>query len=367
MRYFSSLKYLSSPVLTAGKVNRTDDVTISRKKQVYAISEPLRRYLREYQRESELPLSYADLKAYSDSVPLMDKDGKDTLWQVALYPQHMIDTIYNGLRHIYAQLKSSGNTRPMEHLFIERIDYCSFGNTHPFRVKIVNRYNDVYDYFYLKVPDASRIYGLELEHTLSPNQLNYLVDGNTLVEQHIHGIPGDMFTKQYMNREGYNPKRIAKEFVKFNERCFVRLLGDMRAYNFVVEITPDFDDFHFRLRPIDFDQQCYEGQYKVYLPQFFKENYPFVQLVMTHFNPQVVEQYQQEERSLIVNRIKTERYRLKYLREAMSADPISTPEKIQQLAFELSEHYNDSYFLKCNSMAWLLDHSLKRLIRTVNM
>jgi len=38
-----------------------------------------------------------------------------------------------------------------------------------------------------------------------------------------------------------NKIRFAKEFVKFNERCFVRLLGDMRSYNFVVDITPDIE------------------------------------------------------------------------------------------------------------------------------
>ncbi|MEI2737209.1 MAG: hypothetical protein V9F01_00320 [Chitinophagaceae bacterium] len=32
------------------------------------------------------------------------------------------------------------------------------------------------------------------------------------------------------------------------------------------------------IRCIDFDQQSYEGRKNLYLPQFFKENYPFVEL-----------------------------------------------------------------------------------------
>ena len=52
-----------------------------------------------------------------------------------------------------------------------------------------------------------------------------------------------------------NMIRFAKEFVKFNERCFVRLLGDMRSYNFVVNVIPDVEDFQYRVRAIDFDQQ----------------------------------------------------------------------------------------------------------------
>ena len=43
--------------------------------------------------------------------------------------------------------------------------------------------------------DASRIYGLELEHMLSPYNLNFLVYQNTLIEEHIAGIPGDFINE----------------------------------------------------------------------------------------------------------------------------------------------------------------------------
>ena len=46
----------------------------------------------------------------------------------------------------------------------------------------------------------------------------------------------------------------------------------MRSYNFVVDITPDIEDYQYRIRAIDFDQQCYEGKMKLYMPHFFKEN-----------------------------------------------------------------------------------------------
>ncbi len=154
---------------------------------------------------------------------------------------------------------------------------------------------------------------MELEHLLSPYWINYLVEENTLVEEHIAGIPGDMFAEAYMDRPEFNPKRIAKEFVKFNERCFMRLLGDMRSYNFVFDITQDFDDIQFRMRAIDFDQQSYEGRKNVYLPQFFKENKVFVDLVSKHFNPDVIKQYQMEERSLVIRRMRAQRHRLKDL------------------------------------------------------
>ena len=138
----------------------------------------------------------------------------------------------------------------MEHLVVDRIDYCQFGNSKPFRVRIVNQFNDNYDYFYVKIADASRVYGLELEHILSPNRINYLVDKTSLIEEHIAGIPRDTFIDNYINLPNFNKVRLAKEFVKFNERCFVRLLGDMRSYNYVVDVTPDFEEEQYRVRII---------------------------------------------------------------------------------------------------------------------
>jgi hypothetical protein len=340
---------------------------ITRKKIIYPVNASLRKYLQVYQRETKLPVSYNQLKFFLETIPVFDSRGKDTLWESVIYPQDQMTEIHNGLKQVYAILKAGGDLKVQRHLYIERIDFCTFGNTHPFRVKIVNSYNDVHDYFYVKIADASRVYGLELEHILSPNQLNYLVDENTLVEEHIAGIPGDVFLPLYSTRPEFNPKRIAKEFVKFNERCFVRLLGDMRAYNFVFDITPDFDDFQFRIRAIDFDQQFFEGSLKIYLPQYFKENSPYVDMALTHFNKDVMVQYQQEERSLIARRIKAERYRLTDLRDVLVKDEISTQEKINQLGYELAEYYQDPVFGRCKNMGELIDRSLKRVLITTHI
>jgi hypothetical protein len=340
---------------------------ITRKKIIYPVNASLRKYLQVYQRETKLPVSYNQLKFFLETIPVFDSRGKDTLWESVIYPQDQMAEIHNGLKQVYAILKAGGDLKVQRHLYIERIDFCTFGNTHPFRVKIVNSYNDVHDYFYVKIADASRVYGLELEHILSPNQLNYMVDENTLVEEHIAGIPGDVFLPLYSTRPEFNPKRIAKEFVKFNERCFVRLLGDMRAYNFVFDITPDFDDFQFRIRAIDFDQQFFEGSLKIYLPQYFKENSPYVDMALTHFNKDVMVQYQQEERSLIARRIKAERYRLTDLRDVLVKDEISTQEKINQLGFELAEYYQDPVFGRCKNMGELIDRSLKRVLITTHI
>ncbi|MCF2518052.1 hypothetical protein [Dyadobacter sp. CY351] len=342
------------------------DVKILKKKPIYPVSAELRKYLRFYQRDAKLPVGYVDLLNFYESFPVMDKNGKDTLWESPLYPPHEIDRLHNGLKKAYAMLKASGNLRIVEHKYIDRIDYCKFGNSNPFRIKIVNRLNDIYDYFYVKKADASRIYGLELEEIFSPNQVNYLVDGDSLIEEHIAGIPGDEFARTRLREPDYNPIRIAKEFVKFNERCMITLLGDMRSYNFVMQITPDFDDFQFRLRAIDFDQQFYEGNIKVYMPQFFKENRPYVELAMEYLTDKTVLQYQQEEQSSIMYQARSERYRLKELRDVSIKDNISTIDNIHQLREGLFKHYSDNQYHQCESMTDIIELNIKNVIRQVN-
>ncbi len=334
---------------------------ISKKKIIYGISAPLREYLRTYDRERPLPVGYADLKRFDNTMVVYDKYGKDTLWVSTIYSQSDTAELHQGLKEIYSILKTGGDKSVHEHLHIERVDFCTFGNSNPFRIKIVNNYNDVYDYFYIKQADASRIYGLELEHILSPSRINYFVDTLTLIEEHIAGIPGDIFIKSHLNNPEFNQKRIAKEFVKFNERSFIRLLGDMRAYNYVFDITPDFEDVQFRIRAIDFDQQSYEGRKNLYLPQFFKENRELVELVKQHINQEVIKQYQSEERTLIARRIIASKHQLKALLAVMENDEIAPQEQTDQLISELSKHYEVD-FSGCKSMGDVLRKCLNLLI-----
>lgn len=334
---------------------------ITKKKTIFPVQPPLREYLQEYRRDIELPVSYADLRTFRESMPVRDKKGKDTLWENAIYPPSEVTFIHDGLKRIYSILKTGGDTSVHTHLTVERIDYCTFGNSNPFRIKIVNDLNDNYDYFYIKQGDASRIYGLELEHILSPARINYFVSGQTLVEEHIAGVPGDMFIQSYLANPEFNRVRIAKEFVKFNERCFVRLLGDMRSYNYVFDITPDFEEVQFRIRAIDFDQQSYEGRKNLYLPQFFKENATLVKLTLELLSAETIKQYQKEERTLIARRSISSNHRLSHLLWVMSSDTISKPEKTKQLAKELAEYFGNEEFLNCRSMGEIVRTSLQQL------
>lgn len=335
----------------------------SRRKPMYPVSAALRNYLKIYGREVKLPVSYRELLRFTYSVPLKNKNNEDTLWETVLYDNHQMEFLKEGLVKIYAILKTEGDLSFTKHLDVSRIDFCSFGNSQPFRIRIVNKFNDNYDHYYIKIADASRIYGLELEHLLSPNRIHYFTHQDTLVEEHIPGIPGDIFIKDHLNLPHTNKIRLAKEFVKFNERCFVRLLGDMRSYNFVIDITPDVEDYQYRIRCIDFDQQSYEGRKNLYLPQFFKENKAFVELCLKYLNHDSIEQYQTEERTMMAFRVASSRYRLMELLNIMARDPISTPEKTEQLKNELAAYFDQPSFLKCQNMGQVVKTQLKQSLR----
>ena len=311
---------------------------ISKKKIVYPISENLRKYLVKYGREVDIPIHYKELLRYTNSIALYDYKDNDTLWETVFYDESDRNEIHYKVKKIYALLKADGDMR------------------------IVNRINDNFDYFYIKNADASRVYGLGLEHLLSPNRIGYLVYRDTLIEEHIAGIPGEQFMKQHLHDPMLNPIRLSKEFVKFNERCFVRLLGDMHSSNFVIDVTPDFEETHYRIRSIDFDQQSYEGKKSIYLPQFFKQNNALIQLGIKHITKESMAQYQKEERALIATRLTSSPKEITDILNSMEKDVLSKDSNIESLKNELARHYNNPAFLRCKNMGAILRMSLNQLI-----
>ncbi len=337
-------------------------MNISKKKPYIPINKRLYNYLEKYSRKVELPIEYKDLTGHHESIPLLDKEGNNTLWDTILYTENESIDLGNRLTMLYSLLKAEGDLEIPQHLRTERIDFCHFANSQPYRIKIVNMVNDNYDYMYIKKADASRVYGLELEHLLSPNYISYLVHNETLVEEHIAGIPGDVFYEDYIKSKNFNKVRFAKEFVKFNERCFVRLLGDMRSYNYVVDVTPDFEDEQYRIKAIDFDQQSYEGRKNIYLPQFFKENNPIIKLGMEFMTVETTRQYQFEERTLIARRLNMHRKRLFDMIVCMKSQELSDKNKVMQLIRELNKFHQTKDFNSCKNMGDILQMNLRKML-----
>ena len=333
---------------------------ISKKKPFYPISKKLENFFKKYYRWINNVISYDDLLRYSDSINIYDKNDKDTLWVRLIYNENERNEIDENLKIIYTLLHSDGNPSSIPYLNVDSVDYCTFGNSKPFRIKIRNIVNDNFTYFYLKKTDASRIYGIEFEHMLSPRNLNFLVNRSSLIEEHIAGIPGDVFIKEYLPKcTEYQKSQIAKEYVKFNERCMIRLLGDMRSYNYVVIPIHDFDQVIYKIRAIDFDQQSYEGKFSVYRPQFFKENKPMMDLVRKKLKTDSIVQYKIEERSTISRRLIISDKRMKLLISIMKNDTISKNENVNNLKNEIYKFTNEEEFIKSDSMGELMEKTLK--------
>ena len=325
------------------------------KKPSYPVNGALLEYLNKFDRISEVPIFYEDLLRFAGAVDVYDKNNEDTLWVRVYYSDSEREEIDFNLKKVYSLLHSDGNVEIIKFLNIDAIDYCTFGNSKPFRIKVRNILNDNYVHFYVKKADASRIYGLELEEILSPDKINFLVYENTLIEEHILGIPGDVFMKRnFSNCTESEKVQIAKEFVKFNERCLIRLLGDMRSYNYVIIPIHDFDQVVYKIRAIDFDQQSYEGNLKLYRPQFFVENYAMVDLVSKKLQDSSVEQYRNEERANVAKRIHGSYKRIRSLMRIMSRDKIAPKEHIDQLKRELYEYTHDIKLKNVRSMGALL-------------
>ena len=337
---------------------------MSKKKPFFPITKELNEYLSLYNRNLKIPIFYEDLKRFSGSFVVYNKNDKDTLWVRVFYSEHERADIDLSLKKVYNLLHSDGNESNIDFLNIDAIDYCTFGNSKPFRIKIRNKLNDNFTYFYVKKADASRVYGLELENLLSPYNLNFLINQDTLIEEHVAGIPGDEFYEEYLiNCNNSEKSQIAKEFVKFNERCMIRLLGDMRSYNYVIIPTHDFDQVVYKIRAIDFDQQCFEGNLKVYRPQFFKENKKVMNLVKDKLDSKSVDQYKIEERSIIAKRILSSENRTKEILKCMMSDNISTKENVNILSKQVFSLTRDKNFNNVISMGEILRGSFNYVLK----
>ena len=337
---------------------------MSKKKPFFPITKELNEYLSLYNRNLKIPIFYEDLKRFSGSVVVYNKNDKDTLWVRVFYSEHERADIDLSLKKVYNLLHSDGNESNIDFLNIDAIDYCTFGNSKPFRIKIRNKLNDNFTYFYVKKADASRVYGLELENLLSPYNLNFLINQDTLIEEHVAGIPGDEFYEEYLiNCNNSEKSQIAKEFVKFNERCMIRLLGDMRSYNYVIIPTHDFDQVVYKIRAIDFDQQCFEGNLKVYRPQFFKENKKVMNLVKDKLDSKSVDQYKIEERSIIAKRILSSENRTKEILKCMMSDNISTKENVNVLSKQVFSLTRDKNFNNVINMGEILRGSFNYVLK----
>lgn len=324
-------------------------------KEVYPVSASLQQYLQQYKKDTALPIAYKELVHYQYTNAIKDDKGKHTHWERVVYDKKLLEQLQQKLALLYTQLKNETGIQ------IDSIDFCEFANSMPFRINITHTKNNKQDLFYIKSADASRIYGLELEQLLTNNHINFLYHQNTLVEEHIDGIPGDNFLDT-VNELNENEKRsLAAAFIRFNESCFARLLGDMRSYNFVV-VKNNAVQNPFTMKAIDFDQQCYEGKLNLYLPQFYKENYPYVQMATALLNDAGIDTIRLEERKQLAALFVKNKQQLTALLQVMEQEELSEQYKVVSLRKELNHYHHTTHFSHCKTMGSLVKQQLEWLL-----
>ena len=349
-----------SYIVNAALSNETDRPLMQ--KEVYPVNAKLQAYLQQYKRDIKLPVAYTDLLHYRYTNAIKDKIGRHTHWENVVYEDALLSTLQQQLIDTYYLLMKPDG----ESFSITAIDFCEYANSMPFRITLKDNAEHKTHFFYIKSADSSRIYGLELEQLLSPNPIHFLYHKNTLVEQHIDGIPGDEFANEIKYLSTEEKTQVAEEFIRFNERCFARLLGDMRSYNFVA-IKTCISQNPYRIRAIDFDQQCYEGRLNLYLPQFYKENIEYVQLVKSVLSNEWIEQIRMQERVKLALYVQDNKEQLGHLLKAMTAEEISDNYKVILLRNELNDYFKIIEFNECNTMGAIVIQQLIQMIDSASL
>lgn len=103
------------------------------KKQYYPINEELFHYLEKYKRITKTNVFYDDLLRFQGSVVVYDNNGEDSLWVRVYYNEFEKAEIDLNLKKIYTLLHSDGDESKIQFLNVDHIDFCTFGNSKPFR------------------------------------------------------------------------------------------------------------------------------------------------------------------------------------------------------------------------------------------
>jgi len=331
-------------------------------KEVYRVSENLQQYLTQFGFSQALPLHYQELLQYDYTNSLKDELGKHTHWERVVYKKESWEILEEKLKILYQLLVPQ--SVKLDLVKVIAVDFCEFANSMPFRIHVEWQHEQDKSNicYYIKQADASRVVGLLLETWLTNNPIGFLYDDQTLVETHIEGEPGDECIKGIDQWSELQKKELATAFVRFNINCFARLLGDMRSYNFVV-VKTDSKSEPIKIRAIDFDQQCYEGRVQLYLPQFYKENLGYVNLVKKLLGREqtesIVTQARQEMRNIALSNAAP----LKCLLHMLEKEELSENYKIASLSKELNSWHRIQQFDHFDSMGAIVKQQLELMLQ----
>jgi len=135
----------------------------------------------------------------------------------------------------------------------------------------------------------------------------------------------------------------------------------MRSYNFVVLKNGD-SARPFTIKAIDFDQQCYEGKLNLYLPQFYKENYPYVQLATAFLGDDAIDTIRITERKAMAGHYARNFSQITALLKVMQEEELSEQYKVVSLRKELNKYHHTSIFNHCKTMGSLVKQQLELVL-----
>ena len=98
----------------------------TQRKPSFPVGPELRRYLGRYRRERELPVTYERLRDFTEVIPLTDETGRPTLWDTVIYNANDMAALNEDLKRVYAVLKVDGDLSVVSHLYVDRVDFCTF-------------------------------------------------------------------------------------------------------------------------------------------------------------------------------------------------------------------------------------------------
>jgi hypothetical protein len=136
----------------------------------------------------------------------------------------------------------------------------------------------------------------------------------------------------------------------------------MRSVNYVVDITPDFEEVQYRVRAIDFDQQSYEGKGSIYLAFRFRSNRAVTKLAFDVLNRKSIDQYVAEEHAQMSRRAKVESSRLRALLGIMRREELAPREHVVTLSKELDRMHGSHDYQDCKTMGELTTMHISRML-----
>ena len=99
------------------------EIKISKKKPSFKISKNFENYLKEHNRFQKIPIEYSDLRRYTGSVELFDRNDENTLWHRVFYNDSERIEIDQNLKLVYNLLYSDGSSSNLDDLEIDSVDF----------------------------------------------------------------------------------------------------------------------------------------------------------------------------------------------------------------------------------------------------